>query len=71
MTQLSTFVRITGARWLWPLLALVLLTEVWLARMAAVGNPPVIVLAVLLLSSAGLAGTVVLVYRLTRLVGEA
>jgi diguanylate cyclase (GGDEF)-like protein len=71
VTQLSTFVRITGARWLWPLLALVLLTELWLARMAAAGNPTVFVLAALLLSSAGLVGTVVLVHRLTGLVGEA
>ena len=71
LSKLSTFVRTTGARWLWPLLALVLLTEVWLAHMAAVGHSTSFVLAVLLLSGAGLLGTVVLVYRLMRLVGEA
>ena len=71
MTKLSTFVHVTGARWLWPLLALVLLTVLWLARLAAVGNPTSFVLAVLLLGSAGIVGTVVLVCRLMRLVAEA
>ncbi len=71
LTQLSQFVRITGARWLWSLLALVFLTEAGLAYMAAAGHPTYFVLAVLLLSGAGLTGTVVLVYRLTRLVDEA
>ena len=71
MTKLSTFVRTTGARWLWSLLALVFLTQVWLAHMAAAGHPTNFVLAVLLLSGTGLVGTVVLVYRLTRLVAEA
>ena len=71
LTQLSKFVRTTGARWLWSLLALVFLTQVWLAHMAAAGHPTNFVLAVLLLSGAGLVGTVVLVYRLNRLVSEA
>ena len=71
MTKLSTFVHVTGARWLWPLLALVLLTVLWLARLAAVGNPTSFVLAVLLLGGAGIVGTVVLVCRLMRLVAEA
>ncbi len=71
LTQLSKFVRTTGARWLWPLLALVFLTQMWLAHMAAAGHPAYFVLAVLLLGGAGLVGTVVLVYRLNRLVAEA
>ena len=53
------------------MLALVLLTVLWLARLAAVGNPTSFVLAVLLLGSAGIVGTVVLVCRLMRLVAEA
>ena len=71
MTKLSIFVHTTGARWLWPVLALVLLTMLWLARLASVGNPAGVLMALLLLSGAGLAGTVVLVYRLTRLVCQA
>lgn len=53
------------------MLALVFLTQVWLAHMAAAGHPTNFVLAVLLLSGVGLVGTVVLVYRLNRLVSEA
>ena len=71
VTQLSTFVRITAARWLWPLLALVFLTQIWLANMALAGHPTNFVLAVLLLSGVGLVGTIVLVYRLNQLVAEA
>ena len=71
MTKLSTFVHTTGARWLCPLLALVLVTVLWLARLALSGNAASTVFAVLLLSGCGLAGTVVLVYRLKKLVSEA
>jgi diguanylate cyclase (GGDEF)-like protein len=71
VTQLSTFIHTTGARWLWPLLALVLVTLLWLARLAWAGNPASLVVAVLLMSGAGLVGTVLLVYRLTRLVSDA
>jgi diguanylate cyclase (GGDEF)-like protein len=71
LTKLSTFVHTTGARWLWPLLALVLVTVLWLARLATAGHSASTVLPVLLLSAFGLAGTVVLVYRLKKLVSEA
>ena len=71
MTKLSTFVHTTGARWLWPLLALVLVTVLWLARLALHGNAASTVLTVLLLSGCGLVGTIVLVYRLKKLVSEA
>lgn len=71
MNRLSRFAQGSPARWLWSLLALVLLIEAGLACLAIVGNAPYMVWYALVLGGAGLLGTVALVYRLVRLVVQA
>ena len=67
MEHVSNFARTTGARWVWPLLALVLLIQVTVICLACLNERVPVVLGVVLLGGVGLLGTVALVYLLTRM----